>query len=97
MKTAFVKVLFDLDCDWEGLPPVYRIFVNDELFAERTWIWTNHYLQEMLQINAAPGQYKIRVVPVGPNLAQFRPSNWRIEVGPARWAKKALLEVIDES
>ena len=87
-NTVFVKALFDIDCDWEGLSPVYRIFVNDELFAERTWVWTDHYLTEMLQISAPPGDYRVTVEAVGPQLAQFRVTNHRVEHGPAEWVKK---------
>ena len=98
MSTVFVKALFDLDCEWEGLPPVYRVYVDDELFAERTWVWTDCYLTEMLQISAPPGRYEIRVESVGPNLAQFRAWNHRVEWGPGEWHKKGrVLEIMDES
>ena len=98
MSTVFVKAWFDLDCEWEGLPPTYRIYVNDELFAERTWNYTEHYLSEMLQISAPPGRYEITVRPVGPSLAQFHVSNQRVEVGPGHWIKKGrVLEIADES
>jgi len=94
VQTVFVKAWFDLDCEWEGLPPVYRVWVNDELFTERTWIWTDQYLSEMLQIQAPPGRYEIRVEPVGPNLARFTASNHRVEVGPGEWIKKGrILEI----
>ena len=97
MSTVFVKAWFDLDCEWEGLPPIYRIYVNDELFAERTWIWTDHSLSEMLQILAPPGRYELTVRPVGPNLAQFTATNYRVELGPAQWIKKGrVLEIQDE-
>ena len=54
MTKQFVRLLSDIYCDWEGLPPIYRVFVNDELFAERTWIWQDSsiYLEELLQIEA---------------------------------------------
>lgn len=98
MGTVFVKAWFDLDCEWMGLPPIYRVYVNDELFAERTWIWTEHYLSEMLQIQAPPGHYEVRVESVGPNLARFVTGNHRIEYGPARWTKKGhVLEISNES
>ena len=92
-NTVFVKAVFDLDCDWEGLPPVYRIYVNDELFTERTWRWTQEYLEEILQIQAPPGQYQVRVEPVGPNLAHFRANNHRVEYGPGRWLDPGTLEI----
>lgn len=94
----FVTAWFDLDCEWEGLPPIYRIYVNDELFAERTWNYTDHYLSEMLQIQAAPGRYEVSVRSVGPNLAEFTVTNQRVEYGPGQWIKKGrVLEILDES
>jgi hypothetical protein len=93
VETVFIKAVFDLDCDWEGLPPAYRIYVNDELFAERTWRWTDNYLEEILQIQAPRGRLEIRVEPVGPNLAQFRAWNHRVEYGPGQWITDKLLEI----
>ena len=98
MSTVFVKAWFDLECEWEGLPPIYRIYVNHELFAERTWTWTDHYLSEMLQILAPPGLYELTVQPVGPTLAHFTVTNQRVEIGPGAWIKKGrVLEIQDES
>jgi hypothetical protein len=96
VKTVFVKALFDLDCTWEGLPPVYRIYVEDELFAERTWIWTDSYLTEMLQIQAPPVTYNIRIEPVRPCLANFHLDNFRIAYGPGRWLSKDKIEIQEE-
>lgn len=97
MEPVFVKAVFDLDCDWEGLPPSYRIYVDDELFTERTWRWTSEYLEEILQIQAPPGKYQIRLEPIGPNLAQFHQRNFRIEYGPGRWIDDTWLEISHES
>jgi len=93
VKTRFVKALFDLDCDWEGLPPTYRIYVNDELFAERTFDFTDAYLTEMLQIQAPIGTYTVRVEPQKPCLAKFVTKNHRIAVGPGQWVDDATLMV----
>lgn len=93
MNNHFVKALFDIDCDWEGLPPVYRVYVNDELFAEREWIWTDSYLSEMLQIDAPPGVYAVRIEPVGPCLAKFSTKNYRVDYGPALWISPGTLEI----
>lgn len=97
MKTQFVKASFDLDCDWEGLPPVYRIYVNDELFTEREWTWTDHYLTETLQIEAVPGEYSVRVEPVGPCIAKFTVTNNQIGHGSAVWRGESTLEIHDAS
>jgi len=84
MDKKFVRVLGDVHCDWEGLPPVYRVYVNDELFAERTWYWDSDtvYLEELLQINAEPGEYHIRYELVAPHLAHLDVKNLRVEFGP---------------
>jgi hypothetical protein len=83
MDKKFVRVLADVNCEWEGLNPVYRAYVNDELFAERTWYWSGgDYLEEMLQIEALPGEYHIRFELVPPHLAQLNVSNIRVDYGP---------------
>ena len=77
-----MRVLCDVYCDWEGLAPIYRLYVNDELFTERTWIWQTEYLEELLQIEAEPGEYQIRYELVAPHLAQLKVQNMRVEFGP---------------
>ena len=83
MTKEFVHLLCDVYCDWEGLPPTYRVYVNDELFSERTWIWQNEYLEELLQINAEPGDYSVSYELVSPNLARIYVKNMRVESGNA--------------
>jgi len=83
MTKKFVHVQADVDCEWEGLAPVYRVYVNDELFAERTWQWTDCYLEENLQINAEPGEYNLRWELVPPHLATITVKNMRVDRGPA--------------
>jgi hypothetical protein len=97
MEPVFVKAVFDLDCEWEGLPPIYRVYVNDELFSERTWLWNDHYLTERLDIQALPGVYSIRLESVGPNLSRFSVSNRRVAYGPGRWINDNTLEISHES
>lgn len=82
MTKQFVQVLADVDCEWEGLNPIYRLYVADELFAERTWRWTDSYLEEMIQIEAEPGEYPIRFELVPPHLARLQITNIRVSYGP---------------
>jgi hypothetical protein len=82
MDKKFVRVLADVHCEWEGLDPIYRLYVNEELFAERTWIWSSAYLEENLQIEAEPGEYTIRYELVPPHLAQLQVENIRVDFGP---------------
>jgi len=96
MTKKFVRVLADVDCEWEGLSPAYRVYVNDELFAERTWLWTDCYLEEMFQIDAEPGDYQFRWELVAPHLAQLTVSNLRVDQGSAK-IESNLLRILDES
>lgn len=92
-----MRVLADIHCDWEGLDPTYRVYVNDELFAERTFSWANAYLEEMLQIQAQPGRYNLRWELVPPHLAQLRVENVRVDHGPGEITHHSLLRIHDES
>jgi len=90
----------DINCEWAGTAPSYRVFVNDELFAERTFIWHEQYLAEMLQISAEPGVYHVRVETILDdiqNSTQFDIKNYQIEYGPAQWISDGILEIKNES
>lgn len=97
MENKFVKVLFDIDCEWTGPAPSYRIFVDGELFAERTYIWTDCYLHEMLQISAEPGHYLFDFQNLNPDTATFTIKNRSVLQGPARWVNDKYLEIRHES
>ena len=82
MSKQFIRVLCNIDCEWESFEPIYRTYVNDELFAERAWRWTEHYLEELLQIEAEPGEYTIRHELVPPHLADLIVTDMRVDFGP---------------
>lgn len=95
MQTKYVRVLCDLYCNWVENPPRYRVFVNDELFTERTWIWTDdYYLEEALQIEAVPGSYQLMFQLIDDSGAEFRVKNARIDEGPAVMHKHLRLEIL---
>jgi hypothetical protein len=83
MQTEFVIAKCDVYCQWSGPFPRYRCYVNDELFSERTWIWQGAYLEESLQIQAAPGKYAVRVELLDPEHATIKMRNLRVDTGPA--------------
>lgn len=80
----FIRVLCDVDCVWTDPAPVYRVYVDDELFAERTWDWKDMYLEEMLQIEALPGEYTISYELVDSPGVTIRVSNMRVDHGPGK-------------
>jgi len=80
----FIRVLCDVNCEYTGAVPMYRVYVDDELFAERAWRWDNVYLEEMLQIEAEPGEYVITYELVDSPGATIRVSNMRVDYGPGQ-------------
>lgn len=84
MPTQSVLVKCDIHCKWNQHEPIYRIYVNQELFTERTWIWHNCYLEEALAIEAPPGQYEIKIEFIDEsNTAKIKVKNPRVEQGRA--------------
>lgn len=94
---SYVHAAFNVDCEWEGINPVYRIYVNDELFAERTWRWTEFFLTENIRVEGPTGRYQVRLEPVGPQIAKFTVDEYKVVKGPGRWVEEGILEITDES
>lgn len=93
MDRKFVTVTADLDCEWEGHNPIYRVYVNDELFAERTWLWTTEYLREIISIFAPPGDYVMRWELVPPHLGTLRVKNVQIATGTGLMVEDQILRI----
>lgn len=82
MSKYHVVVACDVHCQWEDTPPIYRLWVEDELFAERTYIWKKQYLEELIQIYAPLGKYNIRYEIINSKRAKITPKNLKIINGP---------------
>lgn len=81
MEKQEVTVVYDVICDWNRRPPMYRLWVNDELFTERTYVWTDRQLEETIAISAPPGDYRVRYELIGDG--ELRAANPRVIHGPA--------------
>jgi hypothetical protein len=79
----YVRVLCDVDCVWQQPCPRYRVFVNNELFAERGWSWTDSTLEEVIQIEAQPGEYVISYQLLPHESAELITGNLRVDHGSA--------------
>jgi len=85
MTKQYVRVMTDVYCDYLGENPIYRVYVNGELFGERKWRTPHEqYLEEMIQINGEPGDYVIEYELVTPRLARLKVENYRVARGPGR-------------
>jgi len=85
MQTKSVQVQCDVYCKWDGNDTRYRLYVNDELFTERTWIWNGkeYYLEEVIAIEAPPGLYKIKYELVEPSSSKLKIRNMRVTTNNA--------------
>jgi len=97
MEEKFVRIVFDLNVERiKNDNPSYRLYVNDELFNERTWRWDSYaYLEEMLQINAVPGKYTVRIEKYHPTKARFTINNMRVELGDACIVENNTIEILE--
>ena len=85
MQTKSVQVQCDVYCKWDGSDTRYRLYVNDELFTERSWIWggKEYYLEEVITIEALPGQYEIKYELLEPTHSKLGIKNMRVTSGTA--------------
>lgn len=91
----FVQVSAEVHISWFGpIYPVYRLFVNDELFAEREWRYPGHYLDELIQIEAVPGKYNIRYEILNERHVHLEIKSMRVIEGPGKIKGNSLLKII---
>jgi hypothetical protein len=83
MEHKFVQFTVDVSAKRHpGAVLRYRAYINDELFTERDWIWTDTYLEETHQISAPSGIYPIRYETVDSDGGRIRVKNFRVIDGP---------------
>jgi len=92
MDMHYVTVQGDVYCSWVHEPPNYRVYVGDELFTERTFIWRNSFLRETLRLHVPNGKYPIRFEVIGEN-AEIDVKNLRVVEGQAFIKSGWLLKV----
>ena len=94
------QLFYDIEGDFFN-PFRYRAYVNNELFAERTWIWTSTtYLEENFQIQAAPGVYSIRFETVDSDCISIKVRDHRVITVPGRiidYQGQTAVEISNES
>lgn len=58
----------DVYCDSLIGHNAYRIYVDDELLTERTWVWPSYevYIKENIEVKVYPGRHVVRLVNCGP-------------------------------
>ncbi len=83
MEPKFIQFTVDVSVKrYPGADLRYRAYINNELFTERNWIWTDMYLEETHQILAPTGIYPIRYETVNKEAGRIRVNNFRVIDGP---------------
>lgn len=95
MPAKDVQIEYTVDCEWNETPPVYRLYVNNELFTERTYIWPDRSLEEVIPLTAPPGDYLIEYQLIGNGTLTV--SNPRVNHGPAEFVSHNTLRIRNES
>jgi hypothetical protein len=97
MQNQTVIVTCDVDIRYTGEYPVYRLYVGNELFTERTWIWTDEFLREKIVLEAPYGLYPIQYELLPHPDAVIKIKNATVTAGPGRFRKHLALEIHDEN
>jgi hypothetical protein len=79
-----VSITVDVMCKWAVEPPAYRLYVNDELLTERTYIWDNseQYVKEHIVVNLESGVHTLRLEPVASRAVIFLKRNLTVDNRP---------------
>ena len=94
MSKKAIIVQADLECDVLGPAPTYRAWLDQELFAERTWRFESHQgIEEIWQIRARPGRYRLRYELIGSGRLTVR--HWQVMQGSAGITEQGELVIHD--
>lgn len=75
-----LRIEVDVYCDWQTEPQAYRLYINNDLFTERTYIWRNpnQWVREILIAGLESGEHTITLEPVNSEFRGFRLLNFAI-------------------
>ena len=75
-----LRIEVDVLCDWQVEPQAYRLYINDDLYTERTYIWhnPNQWVREIIVAELAPGHHTIKIQSVDSKFPVFRLANFSI-------------------
>lgn len=80
MLLRHAELKFDIHCYYDQAAPRYRVYVDDDLITERTFIWRHdQYIEENITIEAPVGTHRLRVENVDPELGTFTVENIKLD------------------
>jgi len=62
-------ITVDVYAHWSEKEPVYRVFVDDELLTERTFLWggSSIFIREHMEVNLSANTHQIRIEKISGN------------------------------
>lgn len=57
------QLQFDLYCGDHATKPGYRVYINDDLLTERTYLWNNaeEFVQEHCELRLPAGTHRLKI------------------------------------
>lgn len=76
-----LRIEIDIFCDWQTEHEAYRLYLDDDLYTERTYIWRNphQWVREILVAELGPGIHTIKIQPVNSEFQGFKLANFAID------------------
>lgn len=75
------ELSIEVHCLYANKGPRYRVYVDQDLLTERTFTWPSgkQYVEEHLVVHLQPGQHKIRIENVDPDLGIITTKNLKLD------------------
>jgi len=76
-----LRIEVDVYCNWQTEPQAYRLYIDNDLYTERTYIWRNphQWVREILIAELTPGSHSITLQPVNNQFNGFTLVNFAVD------------------
>lgn len=75
-----LRIEVDVYCEWQIEPQAYRLYIDNDLYTERTYIWhnPNQWVREILVAELESGEHTIKLEPVTSGFSGFKLQNFAV-------------------
>lgn len=79
-----IIITADILCDWPEGKMGYRVYVDEDLLTERTYIWRNNeqLVREHIIVNLEPGTHTLKIESANPKFKGFSYKNVTVNKQP---------------
>jgi len=80
------KIDVDVYCSNNTNNPIYRVYVDNDLLTERTFIWPTYevFIREHIIVDIEPGHHQVRIVTPGHQQVYFKNVHLNNNLLPSR-------------